>query len=95
VKTLATSFHGDRPNDKFMTSIGTGANGKGMIKTFFSKAFGDYFYEPGQAIFANRAVSRSCLSNELAKLKGKRICMTSECKAFNDKLCVGVLKKCT
>jgi phage/plasmid-associated DNA primase len=95
MKTLATSVDGDRPNDIFMIWTGTGANGKGLTKTICSKAFGDYFYDPGQTVFANRAVSGSCLSSELTKLKGKRICMTSECEAVNDKLRVGVLKHCT
>jgi phage/plasmid-associated DNA primase len=95
VNTLATFVHGDRPNDMFQIWTGTGANGKDLAKTIFAKAFGDYFKELGQAVFANRAISGSYLSNESAKLKGKIICMTSECEAVNDKLRVGIRMQCT
>jgi hypothetical protein len=94
MKTLATSIHEDRPKNKFQTWAQTGANGKGLTKTIFYKAFGEYFYEPGQTVFANRIMGGSCISKELAKLKSMRICMTSECEAINDKLRVGILKKC-
>jgi hypothetical protein len=95
VNALATFVHGDRPNDKFMIWTRPGANGKGLTKTICAKAFGGYFYEPGQVVFANRAVSGSCISNELAKLKGKIICMTYECETVNNTLRVDILKQCT
>jgi hypothetical protein len=95
MKKLATSVHGIRTNDKFYIWTGAGANSKGLTKTIFIKAFCDYFNEPGQIVFASRDVSRSCLSSELAKLKIKRLCMTSECETVNGKLRVCVLKQCT
>ncbi len=43
-------------------------------------------------MFCVRAISGGSLSNELAKLKGKRLCMVSECES-KDSLRVGLLKK--
>jgi hypothetical protein len=68
--------------------------------TITAKAFGEYYYEPGQAMFSNRGVVNTCLSNELAKLEGKRVCMTSETENLTNsnvggKLRVDMLKKCT
>jgi phage/plasmid-associated DNA primase len=61
-----------------------------------AKAFGQYYYEPGQTLFSNRGVTGTCLSSEMAKLAGKRVCMTSETEAAADnKLRVGLLKQCT
>jgi len=80
MRTLATTVHGNRPNDKFEIWTRTGANGKGLTKAIFDKAFGDYYYEPGQTMFANRTVKGDCLSSEMVQLKGKKICMTSECE---------------
>ncbi len=80
MKFLATLVHGDCTNDTFQIWTGTGANGTGLTKTILTKAFGNYLYEPAQTVFANRAVSRTCLSNKIAKLQGKRLYMTSECE---------------
>ena len=78
IHTLATSIVGYRPRDKFQIWTGGGDNGKGLTKTIVVAAFGEYFYEPGQAMFSSRGVTATYLSGELAKLAGKRICMTSE-----------------
>jgi phage/plasmid-associated DNA primase len=59
-------------------------------------ALGDYAYEPDQTLFSSRSVSGSCLSSELAMMKGKRLVITSETEASKDnKLRVGLLKKCS
>jgi phage/plasmid-associated DNA primase len=84
IQTLATSVVGYRPRDKFQIWTGGGGNGKGLTKTIVDAAFGEYFYEPGQAMFSSRGVTATCLSSELAKLAGKRICMTSESEKNQD-----------
>lgn len=94
MKTLATSVVGNRPNDRFQIWSGTGANGKGLTKNLVASAFGDYYYEPSAGLFATRSVSGSVLSSELAKLKGRRICIASEAEP-GDKLRAGLLKQCT
>eukprot|EP00873_Tetraselmis_striata_P009643 jgi/Tetstr1/429907/TSEL_019772.t1 len=94
LKNLATSVVGNRPNDRFQIWSGTGANGKGLTKNLVGSAFGDYYYEPTAGLFASRSVSGSVLSSELAKLKGKRICIASEAEP-GDKLRAGLLKQCT
>jgi P4 family phage/plasmid primase-like protien len=96
LRFLATSVVGDRRLDCFQVWSGTGANGKGLIKLLACMAFGDYAYEPDQTLFSSRSVSGSCLSSELALMKGKRLIITSEAEASKDnKLRVGLLKKCT
>eukprot|EP00873_Tetraselmis_striata_P027955 jgi/Tetstr1/448219/TSEL_035507.t1 len=92
--SLATSVVGNRPNDRFQIWSGTGANGKGLTKNLVASAFGEYYYEPSAGLFATRSVSGSVLSSELAKLKGKRICIASEAEP-GDKLRSGLLKQCT
>jgi hypothetical protein len=52
MQTLATSVVGHRPRDKFQIWTGSGANGKGLTKTITAKAFGEYYYEPVQAIYS-------------------------------------------
>ena len=94
LKWLATSVVGVRPVDRFQIWTGTGANGKGLTKNIAGAAFGDYFYEPTSAIFATRSISGTVLSPELADLKGKRLCITSEGES-GDKLKCGTLKQCT
>jgi phage/plasmid-associated DNA primase len=83
---------GYRPNDSFTIWTGTGANGKTLTKILAKTAFGGYFYEPDAGMFCVRAISGGSLSSELAKLKGKRLCMVSECES-KDSLRVGLLKK--
>ena len=94
LKWLATSVVGVRPDDRFQIWTGTGSNGKGLTKTLVGVAFGDYYYEPDSSIFATRSISGSVLSPELAELKGKRVCLTSEGES-GDKLRCGTLKQCT
>jgi len=95
---LATSVTGDRPKDTFHIWTGTGANGKLITKTPLEAAFGSgeigYYYEPDNGLFSQRSVSGTCFNSELAKLKGKRFCMTSECES-GDKLRAGLIKKIT
>jgi putative DNA primase/helicase len=58
-------------------------------------AFGNYAHEPGQTLFSSRSVSGSCISSELAMMKGKQLVITSEAEASKDnKLRIGLLKKC-
>jgi phage/plasmid-associated DNA primase len=85
LKDIATSVVGNRPNDRFHIWSGSGGNGKGLTKNLVASAFGDYYYEPYAWLFASRSVSGSVLSSELAKLKGKRICVASEAEP-GDKL---------
>eukprot|EP00873_Tetraselmis_striata_P039780 jgi/Tetstr1/460044/TSEL_005364.t1 len=94
LQTLATSVVGDRPNDRFQIWSGTGGNGKGLVKNLVSSALGQYYYEPTAGLFATRSVTGSVLSSELAKLKGKRICIASEAEP-GDTLRAGLLKQCT
>jgi len=95
VLTLATSVVGHRLRDKFQIWTGNGANEKGFTITIMAKTFGWCYYEPGQTLFYNRWVTGTCLSNEMAKLADKRVCMTSETEAASDnKLRVGLLKQC-
>jgi P4 family phage/plasmid primase-like protien len=91
---LSTSVVGKRPKDCFQIWTGTGANGKGLTKNLAAAALGEYYYEPSSALFAHRSVSGSCLSSELAKLKGKRLCISSEAEP-GDQLRIGLLKQCT
>eukprot|EP00873_Tetraselmis_striata_P020412 jgi/Tetstr1/440676/TSEL_028985.t1 len=94
INTLATSVVGNRPNDRFQIWSGTGANGKGLTKNLVASAFGEYYYEPSAGLFAIRSISGNVLSSELAKLKGRRICIASEAEP-GDKLRAGLLKQCT
>ena len=94
LNVLATSVVGVRETDRFQIWTGTGANGKGLTKNLCAAAFGDYYYEPASTLFTDRSVSGSCLSSELAKLRGKRLCITSEAEP-GDKLRLGLLKQCT
>eukprot|EP00873_Tetraselmis_striata_P021731 jgi/Tetstr1/441995/TSEL_003145.t1 len=94
LQTLATSVVGDRPNDRFQIWSGTGGNGKGLVKNLVSSALGQYYYEPTAGLFATRSVTGSVLSSELAKLKGKRVCIASEAEP-GDTLRAGLLKQCT
>jgi phage/plasmid-associated DNA primase len=96
VRHLATSVHGDRPLDQFHIWTGTGANGKGLLTALMAMALGKYCYTPDQVLFAARsAKSGSTLSSELAKMKGKRLIITSETDNTKDYLRVGLLKKCS
>ena len=94
LNVLATSVVGIRETDRFQIWTGTGANGKGLTKNLCAAAFGSYYYEPAITLFTDRSVSGSCLSSELAKLRGKRLCITSEAEP-GDKLRPGLLKQCT
>ena len=94
LNNIATSIVGIRERDRFQIWTGTGANGKGLTKNLAGSAFGEYYYEPASTLFADRSVTGSCLSSELAKLKGKRLCISSEAEP-GDKLRAGLLKQCT
>jgi phage/plasmid-associated DNA primase len=95
-KVLANSVHGEYPTDLNHIWTGSGANGKGMLKSFLAMALGGYFYEPDQVLFSSRsAKSSSTMSNELVKMKGKRLIMTSETENSKENLRVGLLKKCS
>jgi phage/plasmid-associated DNA primase len=91
LNNIATSVVGNRPNDRFQTWSGSAANGKGLTKNLVASVFGDYYYEPSAGLFASRSVSGRVLSSELAKRKGKRICVASEAEP-GDKLRAGLLK---
>jgi putative DNA primase/helicase len=94
MNTLSTSVVGNRPGDRFQIWTGTGANGKTLQKNLVATAFGGYYYEPSSTIFATRSISGNCLSPEIAKLKGKRIVITSESES-GDKLRAGLIKQCS
>jgi len=79
IRYLATSVVGERRNGTFTIWSKTGANGKGLTKNLAAAAFGGYYYEPDQALFASRSVSDSCLSSsDVTKMKGKRLIITSD-----------------
>ena len=94
LNVLATSVVGARPVDRFSIWTGTCANGKGLTKNLCATALGEYYYEPSATVFSDRAVSSSCLSSELAKLRSKRLCITSEAEP-GAKLRAGLLKQCS
>ena len=94
---MATLVHGDHPLDTFHIWTGTGANGnKGLITALMAMALGTYCYTPDQVLFAARSVKcGSILSSELAKMKGKRLIITSKTDSTKDYLRVGLLKRCS
>jgi phage/plasmid-associated DNA primase len=91
---LSTGLVGERVRDRYTMWTGSGGNGKGITKNIAACAFGEYYYEPGAGLFSNRSVSGSCLSSELSGLKGKRLCIISECES-KDSLLTGLVKQCT
>jgi len=97
MKFLATLVHGDCTNDTFQIWTGTGANGTGLTKTILTKAFGNYLYEPAQTVFANRAVSRTCLGNQQDSEATRQEAIydlgVRGREAVHDKLRVGILKQ--
>jgi P4 family phage/plasmid primase-like protien len=93
LNTLAISVVGERKNHIFHIWSGSGANGKGLTKNLAGSAFGEYYYEPSSSIFCERSVTGTVLSSELAKMKGKRLVITSEAEP-GDKLRPGLLKQC-
>lgn len=74
--------------------IGTGANGKGVCSTLFTKTLGDYCYCPDVSVFTTKKTSSSSANPELAKMKGKRMAIATEPNE-SDKFQVGQLKAWT
>ena len=57
---------------------GSGANGKGCLKSLILKAFGGYAYEADASLIATRRTDSSKASPELIKTKGRRALFCSE-----------------
>ena len=92
---LASALSGDRQNQDFNIWSGCGSNGKGLLKTLCRTAFGEYLYEANAAMFFSRSATKSSSAEpDVVKLKGGRLCITSESEK-GDSLRVGFLKNCT
>jgi P4 family phage/plasmid primase-like protien len=93
---IAYSLHGNkRFHDANLAFFcGTGANGKSLLKVLVMQTFGDYGYEPDVSIVCTKKMDSSRANPELAKTKGKRICLASEPES-DQKFQVSALKKFT
>jgi P4 family phage/plasmid primase-like protien len=93
---LAYALHGDRKfhDCNLMFWSGTGANGKGVLKTLMMGVFGDYAYEPDPSILTTAKVDSSRACPELARLKNKRWCVTSEPEG-DQKFQISAIKRMT
>lgn len=87
---LSTSLVGNRPENYFQIWTGCGEyDGRRLTKHLVASAFGGYYYEARSTLFTRTRTAGS----KMLKLKGKRICMSSECERGN-KLCPVMLKPC-
>lgn len=80
LNVMAYALHGERKfqDNNLMFWSGCGANGKGVLKSLLMSVFGEYGYEPDPSILTVPKVDSSRACPEVAKLKSKRWCVTSE-----------------
>jgi P4 family phage/plasmid primase-like protien len=92
--TIAYALSGNKYMEFLHFWIGTGANGKGVVSKLIEMAFGEYCYNPDVSVFTTKKSSSSSANPELAKMKGKRIAISTEPNE-DDKFQVGPLKAWT
>jgi len=79
MKSLAYAVSGEADLQEFFIWVGSGANGKSTLIEAISYALGDYAVtlDPNSFIRKNSAA----ISNDIARLRGARLCVTSETPA--------------
>lgn len=76
----AEALSGEHRREEFGIHTGNGRNGKSVFGNLLKITFGDYYYEPDGALYANYNSDPNAPSPIVANIKGKRITMTQEIK---------------
>ena len=92
LKVLASCIFGGNRWEQFYVFTGTGGNGKGVISTLLTNAFGGYYLSVDNSLFTKAVERKDQPIPALVEARNKRIMMTSEPES-DDKLQVGLLKK--
>ena len=88
---LCLSLSGHQKEQLFPIWTGTGANGKGRTLKLALDSFGDYATTLNVSFLTQKKSSSSAANPELAKTKGKRLCVFQE-PENTDKIYVGNMK---
>jgi P4 family phage/plasmid primase-like protien len=88
----AYSLDGDKQLEIVAFWQGSGANGKGTTDALDKATFGDYHNTMDISVFTAKRKNAGGTSSELAKAKGKRLCVSTEPEE-DEALNVGMLKK--
>jgi P4 family phage/plasmid primase-like protien len=92
IKKLMSSFLcGYNAEQKFNIFIGCGSNGKSVLINLIRSIMGDYFAKIDVALITRKRKDANGASPELAKMKGKRLCVFDEPNA-NEPLNLGIMK---
>lgn len=92
MKTLMSTFlHGFNAEQKFNIFIGVGSNGKSVLLNLLKSILGEYFAKIDVALITRKRKDANSASPELAKMKGKRLCVFDE-PNHNEPLNLGIMK---
>jgi P4 family phage/plasmid primase-like protien len=90
-KLLASCMCGYNAEQKFNIFIGCGSNGKSVLLNLIRMIMGEYFTKIDVSLITRKRKDANSASPELAKLKGKRICVFDEPNQ-NEPLNLGIMK---
>jgi P4 family phage/plasmid primase-like protien len=90
-RLMSTFLHGFNAEQKFNIFIGVGSNGKSVLINLIKSILGDYFAKIDVALITRKRKDANSASPELAKMKGKRLCVFDE-PNHNEPLNLGIMK---
>lgn len=90
-RLMSTFLSGYNAEQKFNIFIGVGSNGKSVLLNLIRSIMGDYFAKIDVALITRKRKDANSASPELAKIKGKRLCVFDE-PNHNEPLNLGIMK---
>ena len=91
---MASCLQGHTPDEKFHIWSGSGSNGKSLSLSLLMSALGDYACTLPITMLTNKRPVSTAANPELAKTKGKRLCVFQE-PENTDMIYVGHMKELT